>query len=450
MLEHRNGHKLCQWGGAGLWCIALSFLLLAAPALGGKLSPEDLKKKREGWYPTGLPLINYTTDAGLGYGLRAYYFNNGKKDDPYFDRAPYFVQLEAQFFQSTRGQAYHDLQVDLPYLGGTKWRLKGEIVYWSIINANYFGIGANNSDASLLDADGKSYATAEDYQSFLDSGTDDASLLKYNNYQRRRIWTRWLVTHEFTDWLQVVGGFEFGHISLTDWQGESFSDGDNDLVSAATRFTRDLDQLVGSKGGWINMLVLGLKLDWRDFEPNPKEGFLGEYFLELSGTFLGSGYDYIRQTASIRGYYTFFNRLTLAARLALTYSAMGTPFYETSFMTFFRGRDTVLGGNRSLRGSPEERYNGRALTLAQFETRFFVGETMIFGQRFGLMPLAFVEAGNVYDEFNDLFAAPRFDEYKSSYGGGVVIPWNLTTLIHVFYGLSSESSSLFINFNHAF
>ena len=75
---------------------------------------------------------------------------------------------------------------------------------------------------------------------------------------------------------------------------------------------------------------------------------------------------------------------------------------------------------------------------------------MIFGQRFGLQPTAFVDSGNVYDTFGDIFAEPRFAQYKVSYGGGLVIPWNLSTLIHIYLGFSEEGETISINFNNTF
>ncbi|HIN86834.1 MAG TPA: hypothetical protein EYN06_10160 [Myxococcales bacterium] len=282
-------------------------LLMNSAAYGGKLNAEDLKKKREGWFMTGLPLLNYTTDAGTGYGLKAFLFNNGTKTQTYFASSPYFVRLSGQFFQTTRGQAYHAIQADFPFLNGSKWRLRGEMVYGAVLNANYYGIGAKAADAGLRDAKGKSYPDTASYQSFLDSGTDDASLLKYNAYQRQRYYTRWTASRDVNDWFQIILGMEYSHSALRDWRGEEFVRDDKDYVSADTRFTRDKSQLIGRNGGWLNMLILGFKLDWRDFEPNPKEGVLGEYFLELSGKALGSDFKYTKQSASIRGYYTFFN-----------------------------------------------------------------------------------------------------------------------------------------------
>ena len=72
-------------------------------AQAAKLSEDTLAKKKEGWYPTGLPLVNFSSDDGFGYGVRGYVYYNGSKDDPYFDSTPYFMQLYAQFFATTGG-----------------------------------------------------------------------------------------------------------------------------------------------------------------------------------------------------------------------------------------------------------------------------------------------------------------------------------------------------------
>jgi hypothetical protein len=119
-------------------------------------------------------------------------------------------------------------------------------------------------------------------------------------------------------------------------------------------------------------------------------------------------------------------------------------------MNFINGTASAMGGTRTNRGFLEERFLARGYTLAQLDVRYFIGDVVVFGQRFGFQPFAFVDAGNVYDTFGDIFAKPRFGEYHPSYGGGLVIPWNLTTILHYFVGFSSEGMSLSINFEHAF
>ena len=34
-------------------------------------------------------------------------------------------------------------------------------------------------------------------------------------------------------------------------------------------------------------------------------------------------------------------------------------------------------------------------------------------------------------------------------GGGIVIAWNQATIIHIYYGMSDETSALSIDFKHA-
>ncbi len=64
--------------------IVLCLFFALQNAMAARLSDEDLSKKIEGWYPTGLPLVNYDSDNGFGYGVRVYLYNNGTRDDEYF------------------------------------------------------------------------------------------------------------------------------------------------------------------------------------------------------------------------------------------------------------------------------------------------------------------------------------------------------------------------------
>ncbi len=431
-------------------CVGL--LSMPISSFGAKLSEEDLEKKKEGWYPTGLPLANFSTDAGFGYGARVFGYNNGLRTDPYFDESPYFMQVYGQFFQTTGGQAYHQADLDMPFLAGTEYRLRARIGYDAVLNANYFGHTAAAADAGLEGADGEIYDDWNSYSDHLLSGDVGSSLRKFNNYQRNKFYGWVKVSRPLLEWIEAEIGLEFGKTSITDWLGETGTYEDVEETFAETRLTRahDAGELTGYDGGFVNYLHLGLRLDERDFEPNPKSGYLAEYNLSVSGKFLGSKYDFVRQTMSVRGYYTFWDRLTLAGRLALTYASGDVPFFEMGKMSFMKGNVAAMGGMRTARGYLEERFLARGHTLAQVDVRYFVGDLVIWGQRFGFQPFAFFDAGNLYDSFGDIFAKPRFENYHPSYGGGFMIPWNLTTIIHYFVGFSSEGMTMSINFDHAF
>lgn len=432
-------------------CLGLAFLT-TSHTMAAKLSESDLAKKKKGSFLTGLPLVNYSSDSGFGYGLRLYWYDNGQETDAHFDETPYFVQSYAQFFQTTKGQSVHEVAADMPYFMGSDYRLQTLFTYYAELNANYHGIGAAMGDAGLVDQGGISYDTAADYTAgFLESSSDpNASLLKYDRYQREQYIHRVTATKEVLSGLDFMFGYQLTHTSLEDWAENKFSVGDTDYISAPTRFSEDRDALFGSDGGWSNMLVVGFKLDQRDFEPNPKSGYLIEYYLELSNNAWGSDYDFARQSLGGRLFYTLWDRLTFGSRVHFSGSLGDAPFYELSQIRFFEGTQNALGGIRTARGYPQERFIGKAMSLYQFDVRGFIGDIEFLGQRFGLQPFAFIDAGNIYDKISDIAAAPRFGDMKVSYGGGAAIPWNLSTIIHVFMGMSAETSTLSINFNHAF
>src|SRR5690242_16853854 len=93
------------------------------------LTPEDLARKNERGYVTGLPLWNYDPNTGYGFGARAYYYYNGSREDPLFAYTPYFYRLFLQGFATTGGLQYHWLDFDAPYVAGTSLRLRSQLIY---------------------------------------------------------------------------------------------------------------------------------------------------------------------------------------------------------------------------------------------------------------------------------------------------------------------------------
>ncbi len=138
-----------------------------APTFAARMSDEDLAKKREGWYPTGLPLINFSSDTGLGYGIRLYLYNNGSKQDAAFAETPYLMQTYIQYFATTGGWQYHELNIDRFKIFGSDFRVKTSFVFEKKLNANYFRQGAETTERPLTDftgTTGKEYDKYEDYK----------------------------------------------------------------------------------------------------------------------------------------------------------------------------------------------------------------------------------------------------------------------------------------------
>ena len=62
-------------------------------------------------------------------------------------------------------------------------------------------------------------------------------------------------------------------------------------------------QPIGIEGGWTNYVKLGLVYDSRDNEIVPKKGRWLDILAEISRRVLGSDYEYLRLTTTLRTYH---------------------------------------------------------------------------------------------------------------------------------------------------
>ncbi|TAL32982.1 MAG: hypothetical protein EPN93_15055 [Spirochaetes bacterium] len=428
-----------------VYLLPVIFILIATlPAIAAedtKMDKETLENKIEGWYPTGLPLINYSSDEGFGYGLRGYIYYDGNKDDPYYDVAPYFLQMYAQFFQTTNGVQYHELNVDMPYFMGTKFRIMTALVYEKNLNANYFGLGAKNATRPLTDNTGDTHST---YSGFLDYTEENEGYAKWYNYTITKPKYFFSLFRKLPANFQVMAGVEFKKVTIETWDGDKF-DGDNQVE---TLLYRDRNIVPGYKGGWTNYARFGAGYDTRDYEPDPNRGVYVDYCIEVSTPALGSEYSFYKNTFGARTYLNPVKPLVFAFRVGYTTAAEDIPFYEQNWFGFPLSRKNGLGGNWTLRGYKADRFVGRTMTLANVEARWRFAGVSGAGQKFDFKLVGFADTGCVYDEAADPVTKPRFADYHHSFGGGLVIAWNQATIIHFYAGFSKEDMGIFINFEH--
>ena len=425
--------------------IALIFALLPIGADAAKLSDDTLAKKKEGWYVTGLPLVNFSSDDGFGYGVRAYLYFNGQKDDPYYDSTPYFMQLYAQYFATTNGVQYHELNLDMPYIAGTKFRIKSAFVYDADINANFFGLGADIAKSKLYNPGDPTikYSKYSDYQDFID---DNKKYYQFYKYSIVRPKYYLYLFRDMTDEIKLMAGAEFKYVTIDTYQGEKFKS----TIQEPTLLDTTKAFVPGFDGGWTNYARFGIGYDTRDFEPDPNKGIYLDYCFEAANSTLGSEYDFLKNNVGANFFVNPIGKLVLALRLAYTTSSEDIPFYEMNWFGFSLNRREGLGGNRTLRGYKKNRFVGRTMTMGNAEFRWQFYEVTGGGQRFAFKVVGFCDTGNVYDGMGDPFSDPRFSDYHTSYGGGLVIAWNLATIIHVYYGISEEDTGLYVNFEHNF
>jgi hypothetical protein len=416
-----------------------------------QLAPDDLARKNEGGYVTGLPLWNYDPNTGYGFGARAYYYDNGARDDALFAYTPYRYRLFLQGFASTGGLQYHWLDLDAPYIGATPYRVRGQLIYARAKLKTYFGVGARTMDELTFPGSSRTYGSYADYQRDLDRVT--AVGTTYSLYNLVDVEQPLLITsierELFGGRLRPFFGLGFSYTTLRDYTGQEVEA--IEAPSAPTRLRDDCASgvVVGCKGGWDNTVRFAIAFDTRDFEPDPNAGVFADAALQLGTAALGSEYDYSRFLVAVRHY---DSPMPTVADLVVAWRAMfmvqtrGAPFFSMNNLPFTEDTRYGLGGLRTLRGFKQDRFIGHVMTLANLELRWTFGRFEALGQEFAVMTTPFIDYGAVFDEVGDV----ELRDWRRAQGAGLRIAWNQATILMADYGFSDEDQGLYINFAHIF
>jgi hypothetical protein len=422
----------------------------------GEMRADDLARKNVGGYFTGLPIVVYSTDIGLGVGARVYYYWNGEKSDPRFTRSPYLYRTFVQAFGSTRGLQFHYIDFDAPQINRSPYRVRSELVFMRNITSNYFSLGNKSLEPLSFAGGSQTYGTFDAYTADLQRLAGDGSTYaKYDQFDLIRPY--WLATiqRDFAKVFRVQTGLGFSYAKVTDYTGkrvDAVADTGETAtgVQSGTRLSEDcMAGLVnGCNGGWDNFIRLAVSYDTRDFEPDPNHGVFVDLAIDASTAALGSGFDYIRALASARGYWTPFRGtdLVLAGRATMVANTADVPFFSMDTFPFTETPRTGLGGHRTLRGYRQDRFVGPIMTVANVEARWTFAHTTIKKQRFAFILVPFFDIGRPYDRLADL----TWRDWKPSYGAALRIPWNQATIVTMDYGVSSEDAGFYLNFSHMF
>src|SRR6185436_9116902 len=307
---HHLGAPPGDTGGVRLPIMVVIAALTAGVAHADRLSPEDLARKDERGYITGLPLFSYSTDIGFGGGARAYYYWNGTRDDERFTQTPYLHRIFLQGFASTRGIQFHWLDYVAPRIFGTPYRIRSQLIFSRNINSNYFGHGdAALAPLAFPGAPGTTYDSYADYTAAQQRVTGGVAYTKYDQYDLiRPVFVASVERLALGDRVRILGGYGFTYASIRDYTGKQVDAIDDtgaqvQATSAPTRYREDCDagRLVGCGGGREGFLRLGISYDTRDFEPDPNRGVFADVALDAATVALGSEYSYARLLGAARG-----------------------------------------------------------------------------------------------------------------------------------------------------
>jgi len=402
-----------------------------------------LKTKEEGWVFTGFPAIGWDPDTGFNIGAALQIYDNGKKDSPFFRITPYNQYIEFMGTYSTQNALELAFYYDNLYVKSSPWRVRSQAQLYNNPFYNYFGIG--NAGLQLtFPGTSQTFSQYSSYKNALNQQSGGQTNERYDNY--KYTYLKWNASAEYDllgGWLRPLVGFQVGHIWVGDYTGKT--------VSGATQLPTHLrvdcnsGRALGCNGGWDNYVKLGLTFDTRNFEPNPSKGIIWEVVSELSPKFLGSSYYYGRLNTSLRGFGKIFEynkqRIILAGRFFYQWQFGDVPFYSMNTLAF-TGRDwTGLGGFESLRGYRLDRFIGPVSIMTNVELRYLFYDFTIWKQNIQLGLKPFLDSGRVFSNVSDT----SFDNWKIGGGSGLMLIWNLATVISFDAAWSGEGNAFYMD-----
>lgn len=431
-----------------------------------RMSDDDLAKKREGTFFTGIPDFSSDPVTGFGFGLRTNTYWNGNRDNPLFPYTPYLAKLKVNAAYYTSNARELVLSLDVPYYKGTRWRFKIDFKAQQNPANLYFGLTESTLGQLRLPSDENT--TFSTYAAFnrarktlRPGGVGEADFVTdalSNRFRETEYMLNLKADYALGNgkW-RIMGGYEIQHLSYATFEGmeaEAFdpTTGQNTTApNGISLLRRDFEDglISGVDGGWVSIIQTALIFDTRDFEPDPTKGYYFEIANEYSSKYIGSQFDFDKFFIQGRAYQKIpvGKRTVLAGRFGVgNIFGNNAPFFEFQDQWSPEGSINALGGRQSLRGYRANRFLARSMWFTNVELRVRLAETKLGKQRFAFGIAPFFDAGTVRDRWQDL----NFNNIKYSYGGGLRIAWNQSTILSFDYGHSKEDRLFYFGIGQAF
>ncbi len=351
-----------------------------------------------------VPLVSYSSDTGLGLGLRGFIQRRA------VDAEPYVFSLEAQGFASTGGAQFHFAFLDVPKLAGGSLRLDVLAGYNRNSAAPYYGIGNHP-------------ALASDAPAPLDTYVEEYPVLRAR--LRGALWRSLLAMGGYRLLLQHVAAEPNSHLAR--------------------------DSPLGVDGGAYAEASLGLGWDTRDDEMEPTRGAVLEATARATAVPLGSRFVSAGAFLSAAGYQAIGARVVVAGRVALDAAWGDVPFDRLqdfgSLLTPFFLLSGV-GGGLTVRGLRQSEYVGRTKAIANAEIRWQFAEVDLWRERIRLSSVAFADAGRVW-QGPDPPALAAFGVHAGA-GGGLRIAWGKLVVLRADVGFAEGAARVYADFRHVF
>lgn len=388
---------------------SLLAVVLLPLALGAQ---ADTTRHPRRWELNGIPALNFDADEGFGYGaiVELYNYGDGRKE-------PYAFTIQPNVFLTTGGRRDASLFVDAPHLLPGNWRLTANLSREQQLSTPWYGAGNASAYDSLQERAPNTY---------------------YYRFGR----TKRQLTADFQHGiagapLRVLVG---GGVSTVALDPTPFDSG---ATLVQQQFATQPEPLYG----WWNSVRTGLVWDTRDREVGPHRGTWTDVLVQRYDRSLGSERSYTRWTATDRRYIPLGEKFTFANRFLLQGVKGDVPLFDLSTVQTSFKQQEGLGGAKTVRGLPRNRYQGKGLFLWNAEMRWHAAD---FGfMRSHLILTGFADAGRVWQDQPDL--STIFSELHRGYGGGVRLGLGDSFLIAVDVGHSFQSTApIYIGLGYLF
>ena len=367
--------------------VALAAALLPAAAPCEASDPHEATGLR----PTAVPLLNFSSDDGVGYGLRANLYEYDGRT------VPYLRKYSAQLFFTSRGRWVHHLSIDTPRFHGGDDRFELVLRFEKEAFANFLG--------SLTDAEARGLSRGQ------------------KTFSRSLPWVeaRWIrrlgpPRPAASPWGVGLGG-RLSRAGIT-----PNAEAGNVLSEAAPP---------GIDGGILGQVNASLRYDTRDDYNDTSTGLLEELLIEY-----GAGSDYNGATVRLehRHFAALLAGLVAAHRITLDWTTGDLPFYEWP----------EVGGGDTLRGLVRGRDRGGRRVLANGELRWR-GVRLSARHSMRLGAVLFADAGRVLG--GGALAAPG--RWRRGLGLGLRGRWQ-SMVVRADYGRADGGTGIYLTFDPMF
>lgn len=431
-----------------------------------KIPDEDLLKKKEGTFFTGLPDISSDPITGFGFGIRSNIYWNGERDDPFFAYTPYLAKLKLNAAYYTSNARELIVALDLPYFQGTRWRYKIDFKAQQNPANLYFGLTEETLGRLRVNtSSSQSFSTFEEYEKSINSTragelNEESTVtdVLINRFRETEYMLNLKADYVLFDgkW-RIMGGYEIQHLKYATFEGVQSeaidpNTGQNIRVANGTSLLRkDFEQgkISGYNGGWVSLIQTALIYDTRDFEPDPSSGYYFEIANEFSNTLIGSEFNFDKLFIQGRFYekIPIGLKTVVAGRIGIgNIFGSEAPFFEYQDQWSPDGSINALGGRQSLRGYRSNRFLSRSMWFANVELRTKIFDFTASNQLFAFTIAPFVDAGTTRNRWQDL----NFSNTMVSFGSGLRIAWNQSTILSFDYGISSEDRLFYFGIGQIF